>query len=318
VSVVYRPSLAEGVAPVDCCITTEAFLLGETMFAWSSVVGIGNYHNPGSSPLRDGADLLVIDLVLTGRDTGYNGAQFFDSGPGDIIVLDPTRGLTFNAAVHSTSMTFVVPRRLLQELLGKRDAVFPVTIPGSSLVGQILTQAMQSTWERLPGASNTQSGELSGLLLGAVAGLLRGADRRGEDPAVDHATLNTICAYIERNLGNPDLGPDHLCKRFCCSRARLYRLFAPLDGVSNHIRKARLERCRAALMVAPRRVNISDIALEWGFGNISHFNRLFRETFGHCPGEVRGMAGHHGDHPAQAARAVRLRAPEYRDWLARL
>jgi AraC-like DNA-binding protein len=34
---------------------------------------------------------------------------------------------------------------------------------------------------------------------------------------------------------------------------------------------------------------ISDVALQVGFSDISHFNRLFRSRFGDTPGGVRGQ-----------------------------
>jgi transcriptional regulator GlxA family with amidase domain len=51
----------------------------------------------------------------------------------------------------------------------------------------------------------------------------------------------------------------------------------------------RLQRA-FALLGEPGPGRISDIALEAGFSDISHFNRLFRARFGDTPRGVRGKA----------------------------
>jgi AraC-like DNA-binding protein len=58
-----------------------------------------------------------------------------------------------------------------------------------------------------------------------------------------------------------------------------------------HVNELRLQRAFALLTEAcdgTRR--ISDIALEAGFSDLSHFNRLFRSRFGDTPSGVRAQS----------------------------
>jgi AraC-like DNA-binding protein len=62
------------------------------------------------------------------------------------------------------------------------------------------------------------------------------------------------------------------------------------SSFTEHVTELRLQRAFALLTEAgdgPRR--ISDIALQAGFSDISHFNRLFRARFGDTPGAVRAQ-----------------------------
>jgi AraC-like DNA-binding protein len=58
--------------------------------------------------------------------------------------------------------------------------------------------------------------------------------------------------------------------------------------VGTHIRRRRLERCRAELadpLHAGERV--TEIALRWGFNDMPHFSRVFRAAFGASPRDYR-------------------------------
>ena len=55
------------------------------------------------------------------------------------------------------------------------------------------------------------------------------------------------------------------------------------------VNELRLQKAFAMLMNEQHgKQRISDIAMEAGFSDISHFNRLFRARFGDTPSGVRG------------------------------
>lgn len=312
----FLPSLAPEVKPADIFVSTDFFLLGEVVLGSTAMRGVGGACNPGSTPHRQAPEIFVVEYVRQGGYCGYNGRQSVTAQAGDVVILEPARGLTLATEPDLGVTNLIVSREVLLGLLGTRTAAFPQVIRGDSLAGQILRQLMASTFQGLQQQPAADGKSTSGLLLGALAGLLRGSELRAPEPAVDYATVNAICAYIDHHLADPELGPEQLCRRFHCSRARLYRLFAPLGGVAHYIRQTRLERCHAALRTSQRKVNVSEVALEWGFSSISHFNRLFRNTYGVTPGEVR-RAARPPDLPSRP-RAGRVAVPEYKFWFERL
>jgi AraC-like DNA-binding protein len=74
------------------------------------------------------------------------------------------------------------------------------------------------------------------------------------------------------------------------SRRSLNKLFQRNGvGVMEYVMLQRLERAARDLSSPSQRmVPISQIAYRWGFKNISHFCKRFRDRFGQAPGEVRG------------------------------
>jgi AraC-like DNA-binding protein len=96
-------------------------------------------------------------------------------------------------------------------------------------------------------------------------------------------------AYIDANLGNPNLNPEQVARACFISTRYLHRVFARQGlSVCDWIRSERLERCRTDLQdPAYADLSISAIASRWGLPSAPHFSRLFRVAYGCSPREFR-------------------------------
>ena len=101
--------------------------------------------------------------------------------------------------------------------------------------------------------------------------------------SIDARFLERAIAVVERHLDQPDFETEAFGKEIGLSRAQLYRKLRALTGQSTHqfIRTLRLKR--AAQLLQHRTGNVSEIAYQVGFNNLSHFSRVFREVFGENP-----------------------------------
>ncbi len=99
-------------------------------------------------------------------------------------------------------------------------------------------------------------------------------------------------AYIDANLGNPNLNPEQVARACFISTRYLHRVFAGQGlSVCDWIRSERLERCRNDLQApAYADLSISAIASRWGLPSAPHFSRLFRDAYGCSPREFRRAA----------------------------
>ena len=95
--------------------------------------------------------------------------------------------------------------------------------------------------------------------------------------------------FITERLGQTNLDPDFVADGVGMSRAQLYRLFAPVGGISDFIREQRLRRCLADLLSQEHR-QIGEIAHRWGFRGSISFTRAFKQRFGRTPSEARAAA----------------------------
>ncbi|WP_201025817.1 helix-turn-helix transcriptional regulator [Methylobacterium sp. GXS13] len=91
-----------------------------------------------------------------------------------------------------------------------------------------------------------------------------------------HAILGNVANHIERIAQT--VGP---------SKRQLERVFRQLVGksVQKYLRDLRVLYGRWLLANSPQ--TITEVATECGFSDVSHFNRLFRRSFGCSPSTMR-------------------------------
>jgi AraC-like DNA-binding protein len=88
----------------------------------------------------------------------------------------------------------------------------------------------------------------------------------------------------------PELSPTNVARSLHISPRYLQRLMET-SGTSftRYVNGLRLERA-FVLLTTRCEIRVSDVALEVGFSDISHFNRLFRSRFSGTPSGVRAQA----------------------------
>jgi AraC-like DNA-binding protein len=109
---------------------------------------------------------------------------------------------------------------------------------------------------------------------------------------VKAARLRAILAEIGGRFSNPDFDLDNVAGALGLSRRYVQQLIEETGkSFTEHVVERRLERALA--MLSDRRclhLAIIDIAFAAGFGDVSHFNRVFRRRFGDTPSGVRALA----------------------------
>jgi AraC-like DNA-binding protein len=109
------------------------------------------------------------------------------------------------------------------------------------------------------------------------------------------ARLAAALDQIAASFQDPELSVATVARSQGISPRYLQRLMET-SGTSFTARVTELRLQRAfALLGEPGPGRISNIALEVGFSDISHFNRLFRARFGDTPRGVRGQSGRTAD-----------------------
>jgi len=314
----FEPKLDDGSAD-QFFARVDGFNLPRMFFCRTEFSG-QRYLRRRNHRADEGGDHILVQQYLSGGYVGHNGGRIVRIGPGDISLLDLGYALETQAAA-SSALSVVIPRDLMFSFV-RPDRLRPGSIvSGTSAIGEILGHHLQSVWRALHSAPAEEAETLCHALVGAVAGAFatqHSDEAQAPGSEMDRA-LDAICDYIERHLASNQLTPAHLCQRFACSRAQLYRLFKPLGGVAAYIRQARLRRCFRELGevgTGPR--SIIEVATRWGFTSQSHFCRLFRHSFGITPGQAIEQARARGDVRSAAVNRPQSYRPAFHDWLRQL
>ncbi len=232
-------------------------------------------------------DYYVLQLFVKGSERLYTGNSRYLLTPNTVCLRDWRYGYT-GVSERNDIIGLGIPRHLLNTH-GRIDAHRPVLLwPIGSAPGKLLAGAITQTWLRLPTASGEEAATLAANVLDLLNGILTNhLMGESEELRINRAMQLTIKQYIADHLDDPALGVDLLCHRFRLSRASLYRLFQEEGGLQRHIREQRLRRCFGLLSNAgSSRLKVRDVAERWGFDNASHFNRLFKTTFGMAPSDL--------------------------------
>lgn len=259
---------------------------GSVLFA-NSVSKAQQFQRSRRRTAQDGIDHILVQLYRQGRNAGICGKTSLNARPGDLILLD--MGQTVDTQTDDyDNLTLVIPRQILSPFCKHPERLHGQVLSGDSLSGSVLRNHIETLWNNIDKVTAHEVQGITTGLVGLISAYFSGIPVPEELPEIQAARLEIIQNYIDTHLSSPDLTPHNLAARFYVSRARLYRLFAPLGGLASYIREQRLQRALVSLShPANRNRYISEIAASVGFFDEAHFSRLFRRTFGISPTDAR-------------------------------
>jgi AraC-like DNA-binding protein len=216
--------------------------------------------------------------------------------PGDFAVVDTSR--PYELAFDGTHRVLVgtMPRELGHM---RREDLSRVTVRRVSS-SHVLRRAVASPsrdnmgrqMERDELVPSTQlSDAVLDVLAAGLADLMRNKSALQPD-SHRPVLLRQIHRYIEQNLSDPQLSPRSIAAAHHISVRYLQKMFQSQGTtVNGWIRDRRLDKCRCEL--ADHRYSnrsIGAIGARWNLSPASYFSRIFRETYGFTPSELRAKA----------------------------
>lgn len=245
---------------------------------------------------RGDPEQFQLALVTRGafRVSQLGGESVID---GDLVLTDTSRPME-NEGVGADGLVeailLQIPRTVLPLRSDRVDRLLGQRIPVRAGTTAVLAEFLGTLLRHGPHCGSEEINHLGSMTLDlATACLAQQLGALDEAPAEARAQMmrQRITAFIEHNLGDPDLTPQAIADRHNISLRTLYNLFREEPfSVAATIRRARIERCRVDLTCRDLSQPVQAIAARWGFSSATAFGRAFREAHGMSPTEYRTNA----------------------------
>lgn len=207
---------------------------------------------------------------------------------GGWVIYDTTGAYEIANPERVEHLIVMLPKEQMAERGLRLDGLMARQL-GASGISRVALETMRNTFLELPNMSDAAAQGAGELIKQLVQ--LSLLELSGQETAATQreALRDRIRAYVYQHLRDPALSVDGIARALNCSRRHLYNAFAGEgESIAGYIQRQRLEACVRDLQSAgPHGRPVTDIALSWGFGNPSHFSRVFRDHTGKSPSEFR-------------------------------
>ncbi|MGC9496403.1 helix-turn-helix domain-containing protein [Streptomyces sp. WG7] len=304
------PFWAELVSRELAPLTLSGASAAEDFPARASVLDLGSvrvaaFDTPPGHIKRTRVDIQRADpgtyqLTFVSGSPLWVSQQRQDSGLvlDDMVLFDisyPFEGAVPDKGRHAQVVIVQLPREELPLPLDKVHRLLAQPLSARTGMGAILARFMTTLDTYGPDCDPRDLSRLGSTVLdlaGACLAQCLGAYDDLPAETRQQAVLARVNAFIDHNLGDPDLGPSGIAEHHHISVRSLHTLFQQQgETVAASIRRRRLERCYADLTDRRlQRHSISAIAARWGFLRPADFSRAFRAAYGVAPREFRKSA----------------------------
>lgn len=235
----------------------------------------------------DEIDQFFISLSFCAEAYVQQSDRLSRQAPGDIILFDSARPFTCTFPQGDDQIVLGVPRALVLQHIPEVERYLNRTLESHTPLGSLARTLLMETWQS-QATSSAISERLNGALLDVLSGAYEAAFG-SKGPATElrrEQQVDRVKRYLLANLERTDLTVDSIAAATHLSTRTLSRIFAAEDStVMRWLWQQRLTACHAAL-VSGRFQQVSVAALSFGFSNLSHFSKAFKQAYGIAPQQL--------------------------------
>jgi AraC family L-rhamnose operon transcriptional activator RhaR len=222
-----------------------------------------------------------------GRSWSLSPSTFFVARPGEIhqIRVDDREAMDLSWIVFSWVGDGASPQTDAERLMRRFVASDQVLAQDDGRVGRLFA-ALRAVAEQPSLGFREQAEALTTALILAMAQILTPADSVEAEFDREHHAAQQAVRFIQDNL-NRSLSVGEIARHVFLSERQLLRVFARFTGESpaRYTLLARLDR--AAALLKDGNLAVKEIAVECGFADAAHFNRVFVRRHQVSPGAYR-------------------------------
>lgn len=241
---------------------------------------------------QDADEYLMLGLQLQGTSVVEQHERQALLHCGDFVFWDTRRPYSITFPGDWEMAVFQFPRNVFGFDSRSIDAIIASALNGKTGMTHIAAALLMSIAQEARDSSLEHKSSLLDHTLGLLTlSVDHQLSNRRMSIAYDQLLFRRIEAYISDNLANPQLRIGDIAQENGLTVSQLYRLFQQRNiTVVDYIRRQRLQHIREEL-ASPRfrNLTIAAIARKWGYTDIPHFNRVFKNYYKTTPGQLRAI-----------------------------
>lgn len=225
----------------------------------------------------------LVKFQLKGESSWTQRGREVHARPGDFVICSTAEPYSLVFRGEYEMPVLVVPEPVMRRLTPDPDQFLGLRMPGDDADCGLLSSFVAQVVARMHKLPETMVHRVEANVLDLLGAVL--SARARHSTVSREQLLAQVKAYIQDHLYDRQLGPATLAQAFCVSTRLIHSLFEdePMT-VGKYIRSLRVKSCRWALENSDStRISLTDLALQWGFYDLSHMSRNFREVYGEPP-----------------------------------
>ncbi len=224
----------------------------------------------------------LVKFQRTGESLWTQRGRDVHVRPGDFVVCSTAEPYALRFRGLYDMPVLVVPQSIMRRLTPDPDQFLGVRMAGDDADCGLLSSFVFQVTARMNRLAAPMMRRVEANILDLLGTVLRARAEPGVMSRSGH--LARIKLYISDHLHERRLGPATIATALRLSTRYVHALFEG-EGltVGEYIRRRRVAACREALESAGASGSLTDLALRWGFYDLSHMTRCFNRELGAPP-----------------------------------
>jgi AraC family transcriptional activator of tynA and feaB len=241
-------------------------------------------------PYHVSQDNYLGVIMLSGNYHLEQGGREVYLNPGDMTIYDATRPHQISCSRSFSKILITIPRTMMRARLSGVESCTAQRIPGNLGIGAVTASFIRNVALEAESISDWGISALSEQSLDLFTLSLASLNSQSYYLSRSRSTaLQSVKDFVERHLTDPMLDTTMVVTGTGFSARYINDLLNDNDtSLMRYILQRRLEKCSKDLLsLLHTNQNISEIALNWGFNDLSHFSRTFKQRYGCTPKQYR-------------------------------
>jgi len=225
----------------------------------------------------------LVKFQLKGESLWSQRGRQVHARPGDFVIASTAEPYSLTFCGDYEMPVMVVPEAIMRRLTPDPDQFLGQRMAAEEADCGLLSSFVAQVVARMSQLSEPMVRRIEANVLDLLGAVLSARAKPGA--LTREQLLAQVKVYIHEHMHDRGLGPAAIAAAFGISTRSVHMLFEtePMT-VGRYIRAQRIAACRRTLESQElAHASLTDVALQWGFYDLSHMTRCFRDEYGEPP-----------------------------------